>query len=119
MSRIWKVAVALAVALPLGAYVAGSLARADETPPPREPIILREESGSPTSDRTPRPSTEPTGPTGPGGEDRHVVTPRPEHRDDDRGDDGGSGPGRDPDDDDDDDDDDGGGDDDRDDDGDD
>jgi hypothetical protein len=79
-----KIFVALAVVLPLGAFVAGSLARADQEQPPRQPIIIQDDSSTPTAppSRVPRP--EPTRPPDDdeAGEDDepddHVVTPRPQ-----------------------------------------
>src|SRR5690349_5656086 len=66
MSLPWKILLALAVLLPLGGFVVGSLASAaEDEPPAREPIVLREESTDPS----------PTGPTRTPG-----ATPRPDDR---------------------------------------
>lgn len=101
MKPLLKIVLPLAVVLPLGGFVAGSLADTDgDDPPPRTPIILREDrSGSPaepTGDPSQRPSDRRTGQDdGDDGDDVPVITPRPvEDRDDaddadDRDDDGG------------------------------
>lgn len=104
MSLPWKILLALAVVLPLGGFVVGSLASAaDDDPLPRQPIVLREEpTGTPPTDGPSRtPGASPT-PEGHGGDDDNddnddsnadddddvpVVSPRPdEHDRDDRDD---------------------------------
>lgn len=100
MSLPWKILLALAVVLPLGGFVVGSLASAaDDDPLPRQPIVLREEpTGTPPTDGPSRtPGASPT-PEGHGGDDNDdsdtdddddvpVVSPRPdEHDRDDRDD---------------------------------
>lgn len=100
MSLPWKILLALAVVLPLGGFVVGSLASAaDDDPLPRQPIVLREEpTGTPPTDGPSRtPGASPT-PDGHGGDDNDdsnadddddvpVVSPRPdEHDRDDRDD---------------------------------
>jgi hypothetical protein len=58
MSAVWKALLGLAVVLPLGAYVAGSLAAsAADDPHPRHTIEIRE----PDPSRSPTPSPSSTG----------------------------------------------------------
>ena len=88
MSTVWKVLLGLAVVLPLGAYVAGSLAAsAADDPRPRNTIEIREPEQQPTRtpSRTPDPSPS---------ADVEVIVPeyddyddRDEHGDDDHDDD--------------------------------
>ena len=60
MRSFWKVFVALALLLPLGAYVAGSLvASASDDPEPRNPLII-EQSGPASGNSDPSPA----GPSG-------------------------------------------------------
>ena len=64
MRTLWKTFVPLALVLPLGAFVAGSLvASTADDPPARETIVIRESgatSGTPTSTPTPDPTPGPT-----------------------------------------------------------
>src|SRR5687768_11560411 len=72
MSLPWKILLALAVVLPLGGFVAGSLAStATDEPPARQPIVISDPTTSP-----PRPERT-----------RPAETPRPGERDDDDQDD--------------------------------
>ena len=66
MRSFWKVFVALALMLPLGAFVAGTLvASAADDPTPRDTIIIDDQSGTPSSDPTPDRDTEPRPPRPP------------------------------------------------------
>src|SRR6478609_7567766 len=57
MRSFWKVFVALALMLPLGAFVAGSLvSSAADDPSPRQTIIVDDSSGTPSQ----TPSTDPS-----------------------------------------------------------
>jgi hypothetical protein len=94
----WKIFVALAVVLPLGAFVAGSLAQADLEQPPREPIIIRDDTATPDDPVTPGsvdppPTRTPDDRDDDDDRDDHVVTPQPtdDHGRADRDDDGESG----------------------------
>jgi hypothetical protein len=90
MSTVWKVLLGLAVVLPLGAYVAGSLAAsAADDPQPRHTIQIREPEHRPQPSRTPSGTPDPSP-----GADVEVIVPeyddyddRDEHGDDDHGDD--------------------------------
>ena len=54
MRSFWKVFAALALMLPLGAFVAGNLvASAADDPEPRDTIIIDDTSGTPSVDPTP------------------------------------------------------------------
>jgi hypothetical protein len=106
MSTLMKSLLALAVALPLGAYVTGTLIASGDEPPPREPVIMDENTSSPTDRPTRR--TEPTDrPTRSQDDDADdddgeidVITPRPGDVDDDDDDRGRGGDDDDGDDDD-------------------
>ena len=79
MRTVWKVLLGLAVVLPLGAYVAGSLAAsAADDPAPRTPIELRDpgpgRTTPPAPSHTPSASDEP-----------EVITPSYDDLDDDHG----------------------------------
>ncbi|MGH3361370.1 MAG: hypothetical protein ACRDOM_02835 [Nocardioides sp.] len=113
MSTLWKVAIALVLALPMTAYVVGSLVASADEPTRPEPIIVEEESPDPP-DRSGTPgdkqSREP-GEQDDEDDDRNdddgppvVVTPKPDDLDDDSDDDGRDVDDADGDDDDDDDD---------------
>jgi hypothetical protein len=83
MRTVWKVLLGLAVVLPLGAYVAGSLAAsAADDPAPRTPIELRDpgpgRTTPPAPSHTPSASDEP-----------EVITPSYDDLDDDHDDDHG------------------------------
>ena len=110
MRTVWKAFIALALALPLAAYVAGALAAssADE-PAPRETIVIQDSpssvDGKPGSTDQPSPSPSPSGSSTPddhGGDDGddgddsdddevRVATPEPEDVDDDHSGPGGGG----------------------------
>lgn len=106
MSTLLKILLPLAVLLPLGGFIAGSLATiADDEPPARAPIVLRDdETSAPTTPTAPSraPSERPTEGRGDSdntddgdrreddGEDHEpVVTPGPVENDDDHEDDDG------------------------------
>jgi hypothetical protein len=60
MRTLWKILVPLALVLPLGAFVAGSLvASASDEPPARDTIVIRESNATPATP-TPTPGTDPT-----------------------------------------------------------
>jgi hypothetical protein len=105
MSTLMKSLLALAVALPLGAYVTGTLVASGDEPPPREPVIIQENTLTPTDQPTRRtePADRPTRSQDDDDDDEiDVITPRPgnvgdddddrgggdDKDDDDRGDDG-------------------------------
>jgi len=99
MGLPWKYLLPLVVVLPLGAFVAGSLAStADDEPPARTPIVLRQDSDSPipdgrATDAPPDPTTDPDQAPPDDDDDReddddvHVVSPTPVDGDDDDDDD--------------------------------
>ena len=59
MRTFWKAFVALALVLPLAAFVAGNLvASAADSPSPRHTIVIDDQSGTPTP--TPSPASAPT-----------------------------------------------------------
>ncbi|WP_036564559.1 hypothetical protein [Nocardioides halotolerans] len=98
MGSFWKVFVALALVLPLGAFVAGNLvAAAEDDPAPRDTIIIDQQGGTPSGEASTSPSADTTpgsGATPRGnehGDDGLVteVTPPPDEWDDDHGDHGG------------------------------
>ncbi|WP_028645048.1 hypothetical protein [Nocardioides sp. URHA0020] len=63
MNTVWKVLLGLALVVPMGAYVVGSLAAsAADDPTPRPTIVIQEPSTSPTpsSTATPTPPSTPT-----------------------------------------------------------
>ena len=79
MSTVWKVLVALALVVPLGAYVAGSLAAsASGDPEPRHTIQIRE--SGPTRSPSPSPSPSASRSTEP-----EVIAPSYDDLDDDHG----------------------------------
>ena len=102
MSTLVKILVTLGLVLPMGAFVAGSLAAssADE-PAPRETIVIRDSptrTASPDGDRTPSPSPGHDAGDDHGGDrgDDHsgdddviVIVPSPDDLDDHGDDDGG------------------------------
>ncbi|MDX6375171.1 MAG: hypothetical protein QOD98_4159, partial [Nocardioidaceae bacterium] len=55
MNRFWKIFVALALVLPLGAFVAGNLvaSAAGGDPTPRDTLIIDQQSGTPSGSPTP------------------------------------------------------------------
>src|SRR3954452_10538031 len=64
MRSFWKIFAALALMLPLGAFIAGNLvASAADDPSPRHTINIDDQSGTPTADPTPssRPTRTPAG----------------------------------------------------------
>lgn len=113
MARIWKVVLPLALALPMLAYVAGTLVAAGEEPHDRSPIVVEDPSPGSGNDPTDGPTKKkqkndpgdrPTQHRGDDGDDKgdddgradddgdddgpEVVTPEPDDLDDDNGDDG-------------------------------
>ena len=80
MRTLWKIFVPLALVLPLGAFVAGSLvASAADDPPARDTIVIRESGATsgtptPTPDPTPRPHDD--RPTTPDDADDGMTTSR-------------------------------------------
>ncbi|QCX27935.1 hypothetical protein [Nocardioides jishulii] len=83
MSSFAKIAVGLAFALPLTAYVVATLAGADPAPAEHAPIILEKSPGPAGQTPSPRPSSS----SGPRDDDPEVVAPRPVESDDDDWDD--------------------------------
>src|SRR4051794_18041213 len=53
MRHFWKIFAALALMLPLGAFVAGNLASAADDPAPRHTIVIDDQDGTPSADPTP------------------------------------------------------------------
>ena len=95
MSTVWKVLIGLALVVPMGAYVAGSLvASADNDPTPRHPITIRESDPTPSSSPSPTPTrtAEPEEETG-DDDDVEVITPDYDDLYDDHGGDDNSGHG--------------------------
>ena len=85
MSTVWKVLLGLALVVPMGAYIAGSLvASAADDPRPRHPITLHDPGRTPshTPSRSPAPS--PSASEGP-----EVITPGYDDLGDDHGGDHG------------------------------
>ena len=90
MRSFWKVFVALALMLPLGAFVAGTLvASAADDPTPRNTIIIDDQSGTSTpSQSATHDQGDDHGDHGEDGDDLTEVTPTPDPwGDDDHGDD--------------------------------
>ncbi|MCW2773768.1 MAG: hypothetical protein JWN91_2094 [Nocardioides sp.] len=84
MKTVWKVLLGLVLVVPLGAYVAGSLAAsASDDPAPRHTIQINEPSPTPTT----TPSTTPSAPVSATPEDGDVEVITPDY--DDLGDDHG------------------------------
>jgi uncharacterized membrane protein YgcG len=84
MKTAWKVLLGLVLVVPLGAYVAGSLAAsASDDPAPRHTIQINEPSQTPTT----TPSTTPSSPVSatPEDDDVEVITPDYDDLDDDHG----------------------------------
>ena len=62
MNTVWKVLLGLALVVPMGAYVAGSLAAsASDDPAPRQTIEIREPDPTPSLGPSVRPSAKPSG----------------------------------------------------------
>lgn len=99
MSTVWKALLGLALVVPLGAYVAGSLAAsASEDPAPRQTIVIDESGPSPTTSGNPtqRPSVKPSESSeSPDDDEVEVITPGYDDfdEDDDHGDDDNRGRG--------------------------
>ena len=93
MRTVWKIVIVLALVLPTGAFVAGSLAASSaERPSPRHTIVIRDDAPSATpSPRRGGPSSAPSRDHGDGGVE--VVTPPPGDLRDDHGGIGGGGHG--------------------------
>jgi hypothetical protein len=94
----WKFVLPLLVVLPLAAFVAGSLvSTADDEPPARTPIVLRQDSDSPSPDQqgpgNPGPTRSTRPPDDEDDDDDHVVSPTPvdDDNDDDNDDDDDGG----------------------------
>jgi uncharacterized membrane protein YgcG len=96
MKTAWKVLLGLVLVVPLGAYVAGSLAAsASDDPAQRHTIQIDEPSQTPTTTPTTTPSTTPSAPVSatPEDDDVEVITPDYDDLDDDHGGDDNSGHG--------------------------
>ena len=94
MKTVWKVLLGLALVVPMGAYVVGSLAAsAADGPAPRQTIEIREPAPSPSSTPSSKPSTSATPSSQQTGDDVEVITPHYDDFDDhdDNGDDDGDG----------------------------
>jgi hypothetical protein len=95
MKTVWKVLAGLALVVPMGAYVVGSLAAsAADDPAPRQTIQIREPAPTPTPTPRPTPTSSPSPTRTPQPEesgDVEVITPHYDDfdDDDDRGDDDG------------------------------
>ncbi|GGD30193.1 hypothetical protein [Nocardioides daphniae] len=96
MSSFARIAVALAFALPLAAYVLGTLVAAEPAPAEHAPIILEKSTGSSAPTPTPSPTPSPSASATPDDDDDaddddddgpEVVNPRPVESDDDDWDD--------------------------------
>jgi len=97
MKTVWKVLLGLALVVPMGAYVVGSLAAsAADDPAPRQTIEIREPAPSPSSTPSSKPSTSATPSSQQTGDDVEVITPHYDDFDDhdDNGDDDGDGDDR-------------------------
>lgn len=107
MRTLSKVIAGLVLVVPMGAYVAGSLAAsADSNPQPRQTIEIRPADSTPTKGPSEKPSAQPSGDhSGPGrsgddDDDVEVITPEyddfdshDDDHDDDHHDDSGPGSG--------------------------
>lgn len=95
MRTVWKIVLVLALVLPTGAFVAGSLAASSaDRPAPRHTIVIRDEGRSPSTAASPRHDRPSAGASGRGDGTVEVVTPTPHDlRDDHGGTRGGSGGG--------------------------
>jgi len=108
MRTLPKIIAGLVLVVPMGAYVAGSLAAsADSNPQPRQTIEIRPADSTPTKGPSEKPTAQPSGDhSGPGrgrddDDDVEVITPDYDdfddhddnHDDDDHHDDSGHGPG--------------------------
>jgi hypothetical protein len=61
MKTVWKVLLGLALVVPMGAYVAGSLAASSsDAPAPRPTIIIQEQKATPAAKPSRQPSRIPT-----------------------------------------------------------
>ncbi|HEU5036534.1 MAG TPA: hypothetical protein VFT70_06005 [Nocardioides sp.] len=84
MSKLWKVLVTVALVVPMGAYVAGSLAAsASDDPAPRHPITIRDPGSTPSRSPSPSSSSSSSPTDGP-----EVIMPGYDDLDDDHGRDG-------------------------------
>lgn len=96
MSLFLKIAMGLTLALPMSAYVVGSLVASADEPAPREVIVIRDSATSPGPEEQPGRTTQPRpdhrgeddGQSVVGDDDVEVVLPEPDDIDDD-GDDSG------------------------------
>ena len=97
MRTVWKIVIVLALVLPSGAFVAGSLAASSaDQPTPRHTIVIREDAGSPSPSASPRRA----GSSADASDDHpdrsvEVVTPTPGDLRDDHGGTSGGGHGSD------------------------
>lgn len=89
MKTLWKVLLGLALVVPMGAYVVGSLAAsAADDPAPRQTIEIREPD--PTRTPTATPTKQPSPTESAGDDDVEVITPYDDLGDDHGGDRTGS-----------------------------
>src|SRR3954447_23843114 len=87
MRSFWKIFAALALMLPLGAFVAGNLvASAADDPQPRHTIVVDDPSGTP-SESTPSPSASSPSASPSGGQDDGTAHDQGNDHGDDHGDD--------------------------------
>src|SRR6478752_2456049 len=92
MKTLWKVLIGLALVVPMGAYVVGSLAAsAADDPAPRQTIEIREPAPSPTPTSPPTSRPSPSKTAEPDDDEVEVITPDYDDVDDndDSGDDDG------------------------------
>lgn len=91
MSTVWKVLLALALVVPAGAYVTGSLvASAADDPAPRHTVVISEPRHPRTPSRAPSPTGSPTrspdaAPEDPSSPEVEVITPEYDDLGDDHG----------------------------------
>jgi hypothetical protein len=96
MKTVWKVLLGLALVVPMGAYVVGSLAAsASDDPAPRHSIRIEQHDPTPSGQSTPTPGQDPSGEPsadssghGRSGDDDEVEVITPEYDDFDDEDDG-------------------------------
>src|SRR6478609_4007623 len=84
MKTVWKVLLGLALVVPMGAYVVGSLAAsAADEPAPRQIIQIQEPDPTPTPTPKPTKTPTPTPPSTDDDDDVEVITPDYDDFDDD------------------------------------
>ena len=89
MSILWKLLLGVGIALPISAYVLGSLVASADEPAPRSPIVIEDASTSlPSGSPTNRGGDDRRGDDRDDRDDVDVVTPSPDDVDD-HGDDAG------------------------------